>query len=750
MESSSDLIFVAVQNEDGGRKESNMTTSPLTVNTGKSTMNQRLMKKDMLSLMRNGGCHSSDSGLSSVSTPTSPHRIETDENTIISSIPYHHGSSGSSVNNENRYQTMLKTSSLTSGLQSMYGNINRHGEDWAQVPAPPRKRLKLDKLTDEEKMMRRKMKNRIAAQSARDRKKAKMDTMETEIIYLHSQVNKLETENFHYRETLTSLELENKELRKELTGLRNGSTESSLQSMTQRPAVSLPLQKEHQLQQVLNQLVPPELREPRNVSMSFQSTRHVLFSLILQCLQAILRFNIDIHLPFDEKEQNLLSQIRRLALTIYRRRDERPPRPQRQRTRTTKQTNVERSESPTEINQKKPSENNPSVDTNLDILPLFKPNFQLFSRGKSLMPHLPEKMRKLWTRTFNLSPNSDGNNIKRRRMANRRLPPRLAQFYPNRSSYEREREILSVCSTIPALISQISRGQNPTSSPNIRRSSRRSILSIRRNRKQYEIESKRFQPIKRMVIRMLRRMYQWNNSQRQRLLSRQLNMEELPLLRQIQLLDQDITSKASDDPNLENRVLPNLVESLWDISEKMRTLPPKEVFEMESIPDLNLMGRSPGNPILLSPSPPPMANSTISLKSFRLTKMKTTTCSEEKTELQKKKIHSIDNLVSSASLHANLTNMSKNDFFSTNDIDHTSNDFISEQYTNDLFDVTFTNDDAEKNEENYDNSNLLFPSLSRNSLLNDEWLCNSNPPFTNYPYSVTEDSFFDAPIFVNQ
>lgn len=60
---------------------------------------------------------------------------------------------------------------------------------------PCRKRQRLDHLTFEEKMMRRKLKNRVAAQSARDRKKAQMDNQEKEIFDLKLQLAELQEEN---------------------------------------------------------------------------------------------------------------------------------------------------------------------------------------------------------------------------------------------------------------------------------------------------------------------------------------------------------------------------------------------------------------------------------------------------------------------------------------------------------------------------------------------------------------------------
>ncbi|GAB6030086.1 X-box binding protein 1 [Chamberlinius hualienensis] len=60
---------------------------------------------------------------------------------------------------------------------------------------PSRKRQRLDHLSFDEKVMRRKLKNRAAAQSARDRKKALMDIQEKQIFELNCELSQLKEEN---------------------------------------------------------------------------------------------------------------------------------------------------------------------------------------------------------------------------------------------------------------------------------------------------------------------------------------------------------------------------------------------------------------------------------------------------------------------------------------------------------------------------------------------------------------------------
>jgi hypothetical protein len=77
-----------------------------------------------------------------------------------------------------------------------------------------RKRQRLTHLTPEEKLMRRKLKNRVAAQSARDRKKVKVDDLEITCVELKKQNEKLLKENTILKEKAQLLIDENRKLLK--------------------------------------------------------------------------------------------------------------------------------------------------------------------------------------------------------------------------------------------------------------------------------------------------------------------------------------------------------------------------------------------------------------------------------------------------------------------------------------------------------------------------------------------------------
>lgn len=83
---------------------------------------------------------------------------------------------------------------------------------------PPRKRQRLDHLSIEEKLMRRKLKNRVAAQTARDRKKARMDEMELELAEMGKKMGALSKLNTMLKAQNDLLTQQNQELQARLAG----------------------------------------------------------------------------------------------------------------------------------------------------------------------------------------------------------------------------------------------------------------------------------------------------------------------------------------------------------------------------------------------------------------------------------------------------------------------------------------------------------------------------------------------------
>ncbi len=115
---------------------------------------------------------------------------------------------------------MLLDSSSSCSFESNHSDVNSIGETGNQQQDQTkvkRKRQRLNNLSQEEKIMRRKLKNRVAAQNARDRKKAKMDELDHDVVILREQNGKLKLENQLLKEQNRLLQNENKSLKFKLS-----------------------------------------------------------------------------------------------------------------------------------------------------------------------------------------------------------------------------------------------------------------------------------------------------------------------------------------------------------------------------------------------------------------------------------------------------------------------------------------------------------------------------------------------------
>merc|ERR1711990_1159286 len=93
-------------------------------------------------------------------------------------------------------------------------------EEQKEDEAPARKRANLDHLSPEERMMRRKLKNRVAAQTARDKKKAATDSMEQQLAEAKARLQESLDANAILMKTNSQLQVENANLQQKNSELQ--------------------------------------------------------------------------------------------------------------------------------------------------------------------------------------------------------------------------------------------------------------------------------------------------------------------------------------------------------------------------------------------------------------------------------------------------------------------------------------------------------------------------------------------------
>lgn len=108
----------------------------------------------------------------------------------------------------------MDTSSYSASVSSDLTEDDDFLDGNDQQPKKKRVRHNLSHLTIEERIERRKMKNRVAAQSARDRKKATMDGMAKKLAILSEERLKLLKENQQLKNSMQRMREENEELKK--------------------------------------------------------------------------------------------------------------------------------------------------------------------------------------------------------------------------------------------------------------------------------------------------------------------------------------------------------------------------------------------------------------------------------------------------------------------------------------------------------------------------------------------------------
>jgi X box-binding protein 1 len=142
-----------------------------------------------------------------------------------------------------------KTNSLV-----ISGNINPAVVEGLGCGDGYKKRKRLTHLSPDERLLRRKLKNRVAAQTARDKKKARMDELEHAVSLLAEENKRLQQENQALKQKSGTLAKENDTL-KERLGMRPLSADFVKATESCESAVLLVPPQQEQIQKLCSRSV---------------------------------------------------------------------------------------------------------------------------------------------------------------------------------------------------------------------------------------------------------------------------------------------------------------------------------------------------------------------------------------------------------------------------------------------------------------------------------------------------------------
>lgn len=160
-----------------------------------------------------------------------------------------------------------------------------------QRNGPARKRQRLDHLSFEQKLLRRKLKNRVAAQSARDKKKAKMDELEIIVKALERKQNDLADENKLLHRGMSELRKENEDLKAELQKRLSPECSSCKERRASSDLRVTPSDPSEPCI-VRNKVVPTPIRSAESINVSQQREQAVRMALFLMMHGALWAWTV--------------------------------------------------------------------------------------------------------------------------------------------------------------------------------------------------------------------------------------------------------------------------------------------------------------------------------------------------------------------------------------------------------------------------------------------------------------------------